>query len=682
MAAPSATSWGSVVGGYGRIGIYISASGDATTTRYSVQIWFWSKYSVSDTGNTIYWNDGSTSASVSHGSVSVKTTVASGSGWSTSNQILLASTSYSYARGTSNQTKYFAAKLVGIDRVGGTMTHYVSMPVGARSSYKITYNANGGTGAPGAQTKWYGTNLALSSTKPTRTGYTFQGWATSSTSSTVSYKPGATYTGNAALNLYAVWKANTFAVKYDANGGTGAPADQTKTYGVDLKLSSTKPTKTNYNFLGWGTSAASTTVAYAAGATYTGNAAITLYAIWELAYVAPRITNYTVDRCTSNGTISEEGTYAIVNFKWATDKTVTGIKIEYKAELDTAWTNVSVTGTGTSGTVSKIIGSSLSTEFTYNIRITVTDSLGSSSNTKSIAPMTFAIDFLKGGKGVAMGKPAAYSDRFDLAWNMVMSNGTGADGSGVIYGRDPVTGDEVAAFQPQNENGNVVIGHGAYARKSGHTNIYSGENIAFYPGGNSKSAFYVNGATGRGYMQRQTDVGMTFTHATTNMKLGVGVGSGGTNRGIHDSSEGSWIVYRNASNTTVVVTSSDARLKDNLGEIPEDEMYALLSGMKPVNFIYKNDEDGVIQNGFIAQNVRDVLIDNDIGYRSYLLIEDADGGDGEIHNLNASEDDVKYSLDYSKFTPILVAGWQYHEKKIKDLEARIEELEKKLGGGC
>ena len=40
-------------------------------------------------------------------------------------------------------------------------------------------------------------------------------------------------------------------MSYDANGGTGAPAAQTKTHGTALTLSSTKPTRTGYTFLGW-----------------------------------------------------------------------------------------------------------------------------------------------------------------------------------------------------------------------------------------------------------------------------------------------------------------------------------------------------------------------------------------------------------------------------------------------
>lgn len=283
MAAPSGTTWGSTVGSYGRIGIYTSLNSTNTQTTLTIEIWFWSKYSVSDTSNTLYVDNlsKSGSATTSRGACSISTTVNSGSGWSTSNQKKLKTYTVTYDRKTSAQTRYLYAKLTGIDRVGGTMYASKTVSIPKLASYTVSYNANGGSGAPANQTKWYGTALTLSSTKPTRTGYTFQGWATSA-SGAVAYKAGGSYTGNAALTLYAVWKINTWAVSYNANGGSGAPGNQTKTYGKTLVLSTTKPTRTGYDFQGWGTSASDTTVDYAAGANYTANAAITLYAIWKL----------------------------------------------------------------------------------------------------------------------------------------------------------------------------------------------------------------------------------------------------------------------------------------------------------------------------------------------------------------------------------------------------------------
>ena len=306
---------------------------------------------------------------------------------------------------------------VGTHTVNGSTftsgnTHTVSGNVTVVSSatlktYTVTFNANGGTGAPSAQTKTHGTALTLSSTKPTRTGYTFQGWGSSTTDTSVDYAAGASYTENAAATLYAIWKANsitfkyysnngtqtnfvdwtatadrsfptnhwqytmgtykqtyeghtgtgyygttptgiggylvgevqkftsysdlcekhgvsvsaasttvnlycqwtanTYTISFDANGGSGAPSAQTKTYGTALTLSSTKPTKatttdatyrvtfdatggscdtsyldtnktTTYTFKNWNTVSNGSGASYNAGGSYTDNAAATLYA--------------------------------------------------------------------------------------------------------------------------------------------------------------------------------------------------------------------------------------------------------------------------------------------------------------------------------------------------------------------------------------------------------------------
>jgi len=74
------------------------------------------------------------------------------------------------------------------------------------TEYIISYDANGGTGAPTDQTKYYGTDLTLSSTVPTRSGYTFLGWSSSSTATSATYGAGGTYTSNETITLYAVWK--------------------------------------------------------------------------------------------------------------------------------------------------------------------------------------------------------------------------------------------------------------------------------------------------------------------------------------------------------------------------------------------------------------------------------------------------------------------------------------------
>lgn len=97
-----------------------------------------------------------------------------------------------------------------------------------RPTYTVTFNANNGTGAPSTQTKTYGIDLTLSSTKPNRSGYTFLGWSADSTATTATYQAGGTYSGNANITLYAVWqvaslidvtcKNSTYTVKSETSG--------------------------------------------------------------------------------------------------------------------------------------------------------------------------------------------------------------------------------------------------------------------------------------------------------------------------------------------------------------------------------------------------------------------------------------------------------------------------------
>lgn len=341
----------------------------------------------------------------------------------------------------------------------------LSVTVPAWTSYTVKYNANGGSGAPSSQTKWKDQALTLSSTKPTRTGYSFQGWATSASGS-VAYAAGASYTANAAVTLYAVWKANTYTVSYNANGGIGEPANQTKTYGQALTLSSTKPTRTNYNFKGWGTSASATTVSYAAGASYTANAAITLYAVWELAYTKPRITNFTVKRCDASGAAKEDGTYALVNFSWACDKTVSSILIKWKlATAATYGSSYTVTASGTSGTVSQVVGGGqLLAASSYTIQVTVADSGDSATDTRTLNSRAFTIHGKPGGDGVSFGKMAELGAAESLGGNGVADFAFDAKFNEPVYGK-ALGMDRLPAI-PSNSDLNNYMEPGCYAVQS------------------------------------------------------------------------------------------------------------------------------------------------------------------------------------------------------------------------
>ena len=121
-------------------------------------------------------------------------------GWNTSNSATTSSWNVNTSKSISTNSTYY--------------------PITKLNTYTVSYNANGGSGAPASQTKTTNNNLTLSSVKPTRVGYTFQGWGTSSSATTATYQPGGTYSDNKSITLYAVWKINKVNIKFSTNSGT------------------------------------------------------------------------------------------------------------------------------------------------------------------------------------------------------------------------------------------------------------------------------------------------------------------------------------------------------------------------------------------------------------------------------------------------------------------------------
>ena len=116
---------------------------------------------------------------------------------------------------TANATtaKYFGGELITLTKDNPTKTIYaVWKPI-----FELHYNANGGTSAPDSQTY---TALSATTTQatftirdqiPTREGYTFKGWADSSTATTAQYQPGGTIAvkhENSPKTVYAVWEGS------------------------------------------------------------------------------------------------------------------------------------------------------------------------------------------------------------------------------------------------------------------------------------------------------------------------------------------------------------------------------------------------------------------------------------------------------------------------------------------
>lgn len=150
----------------------------------------------------------------------------------------------------------------------GTLSATRSTP----STCTITFDPNGGSPSY-SETIAVGSSLYLGNYTPTRAGYNLSGWLIDGET----FRTTATVTFIQTKTIYAQWRLKTYTVHFDANGGTGAPADQTKTHGVTLTLSSTIPTRTNYTFKNWFDG----TDYYEAGGPYTPNSPATLFAQWE-----------------------------------------------------------------------------------------------------------------------------------------------------------------------------------------------------------------------------------------------------------------------------------------------------------------------------------------------------------------------------------------------------------------
>lgn len=137
-----------------------------------------------------------------------------------------------------------------------------------------------------------------------------------------------------------------------------------------------------------------------------------------VAYAAPKFSSYTTQRCLSDGTTSTNGTYAkaTVNFSYSScsSKNTITTATAYKKTTASSYTNASAAFT--SGTAFTFGGGNLSTDFSYNIRYTLTDAFGSVTVVDTISTASVLMDFKAGGTGLAIGK-VSEADKFECAWD-------------------------------------------------------------------------------------------------------------------------------------------------------------------------------------------------------------------------------------------------------------------------
>jgi len=158
-------------------------------------------------------------------------------------------------------------------------------------SYAVSYDFQGATGnTTAAMTPQFAGNnflvgsyisgSVLSLPVPTKTGYTFEGWAYGG----ATRAPGYQFTMPAnAVTFVAQWTPIQYSISFNANGSTSGEVPTALSYTTGnspTAISNTYNTnnlaRTNYTFGGWGVDAETTT----ALSSYSGLSNTTLYAIW------------------------------------------------------------------------------------------------------------------------------------------------------------------------------------------------------------------------------------------------------------------------------------------------------------------------------------------------------------------------------------------------------------------
>lgn len=200
-------------------------------------------------------------------------------------------------------------------------------------------------------------------------------------------------------------------VTFDANGGTGAPGRADKWYGEQVTIPTTKPTRTNYEFLGW-SATKDGRVAYEPGKKYwIDDKNATYYAVWKLLYVPPKFTDGLAIRTSSitSTTSDYSGGYCYASFSYKVDTTVysdnVAKSIVCKYYQDGSTTGVTVTPTGdlkkASGTVNVHFAASINS--VYYIECVLTDAKdGTATIARSITTGVLPMEVANQGKSVGI----------------------------------------------------------------------------------------------------------------------------------------------------------------------------------------------------------------------------------------------------------------------------------------
>ena len=154
----------------------------------------------------------------------------------------------------------------------------------APTTYAVTYDENGAdSGSVPIDAKSpYEANASVTVLGNTgnlaKTGYTFNGWNTQANGQGTAYSAGSTFDITEDITLYAQWKAVSYTITYELDGGTNHASNPANYTIETATITLQNPTKTGYTFSGWYKESTFTNKLTQITNGSTGN--LTLYAKW------------------------------------------------------------------------------------------------------------------------------------------------------------------------------------------------------------------------------------------------------------------------------------------------------------------------------------------------------------------------------------------------------------------
>lgn len=202
----------------------------------------------------------------------------------------------------------------------------------------------------------------------------------------------------------------------NASAGSGSSID-------NYKISINGATYTNRTFTTnvlktSGSNSYSVTVTDKRGRSTSTNGTFTV-----LAYTEPTISKFTVVRCNADGTLNDEGAYALVN----ANATITSLSnknnknfvLRYRPKGSPTWTNVETYTSGYTYTATNKVVSNINVDSAYDFQLVATDYFNSDDPTERAASLSTAytiLDIKADGTGIAFGKVATESNCFDVGF--------------------------------------------------------------------------------------------------------------------------------------------------------------------------------------------------------------------------------------------------------------------------